>query len=44
LGGVGLGLSISSKIVEDHGGRMIFDSEIGTGTTVEIVLPVHEET
>jgi PAS domain S-box-containing protein len=44
LGGVGLGLSISSKIVEDHGGRMIFDSEIGKGTTVEIVLPVHEKT
>lgn len=44
LGGVGLGLSISSKIVEDHGGRMIFDSERGKGTTVEIVLPVHEKT
>jgi PAS domain S-box-containing protein len=43
LGGVGLGLSISSKIVEDHGGRMIFDSEIGKGTTVEIILPVHEK-
>lgn len=43
LGGIGLGLSISSKIVEDHGGRMIFDSEIGKGTTIEIVLPVHEK-
>ncbi len=42
-GGVGLGLSISSRIVEEHGGRMTFDSEIGSGTTAEIVLPIHQE-
>ena len=42
-GGVGLGLSISSKIVEEHGGSMHFESEIGTGTTVEIKLPVESK-
>ena len=42
-GGVGLGLSISSKIIEEHGGSMHFKSEIGTGTTVEIILPIDQE-
>jgi signal transduction histidine kinase len=39
-GGVGLGLSISSKIVEEHGGTMSFTSKPGKGTTAEIILPV----
>jgi PAS domain S-box-containing protein len=42
-GGVGLGLSISSKIVEEHGGNIRFNSEIGAGTTAEITLPVDRE-
>ena len=42
-GGVGLGLSISLKIVEEHGGTMHFTSEVGSGTTAEIILPVHRE-
>ena len=39
-GGVGLGLSISSKIIEEHGGSMHFESEMGAGTKVTITLPV----
>jgi PAS domain S-box-containing protein len=42
-GGVGLGLSISAKIVEEHGGTLNFKSEIGAGTTAEIKLPVEPE-
>ncbi len=41
-GGVGLGLSISSKIIEEHGGTLHFESEMGAGTTAIISLPVDQ--
>ena len=41
-GGVGLGLSISERIVEEHGGSLNFTSDTGQGTTVTIVLPTEE--
>lgn len=37
--GNGLGLMMSFKIVNQHSGRINFDSELGAGTTVDIVLP-----
>jgi PAS domain S-box-containing protein len=39
-GGLGLGLSISSRIVKEHGGNISFNSQSGKGTTVQILLPV----
>lgn len=41
-GGSGLGLFISNRIVENHGGEMQFFSREGEGTTVSIRLPVME--
>jgi two-component system sensor histidine kinase HydH len=37
--GVGLGLALVTKIVDEHGGRTDVRSELGKGTTFEVVLP-----
>lgn len=37
--GVGLGLAIVSKIIDEHGGRIAVTSDGTTGTRFEIVLP-----
>lgn len=38
--GTGMGLSISFKIIQEHGGQILVDSEPGVGTVFSILLPV----
>jgi len=40
VGGTGLGLSVSSRIIDEHKGSLTFASEPGVGTTVTVDLPL----
>lgn len=40
--GTGLGLSVSYGIIEKHGGKIDVQSEVGSGTTFTIKLPLDE--
>jgi signal transduction histidine kinase len=41
--GTGLGVSLSHEIISGHNGKIVYDSEEGVGTSVEITLPVIKE-
>jgi two-component system sensor histidine kinase VicK len=40
VSGSGLGLTIAKQIVESHGGRIEVRSTMGSGTEVDVTLPV----
>jgi two-component system phosphate regulon sensor histidine kinase PhoR len=40
VSGSGLGLPIAKRIVESHGGRIDVRSAVGTGTEVDVTLPI----
>lgn len=41
--GIGIGMFLSKRIVEGHGGQIDVESEPGQGATFRLWLPVHEE-
>lgn len=38
--GAGFGLIIAKRMIELHGGQMLIDSKLGTGTQIQIGLPI----
>lgn len=41
-GGTGLGLSVSYRIIKNHGGSIAVESQVGAGTEFVITLPIME--
>ncbi len=41
--GLGLGLPMTRRVMEEHGGRVEFNSTIGVGSEVKLALPINKD-
>lgn len=43
-GGTGLGLAVAQQIVSEHDGKLLVETQAGTGSTFYVVLPLAKTT
>ena len=41
--GLGLGLALTKRIIEEHKGKVDFKSVLGKGSTITMILPIGKE-